>query len=210
MPQLAQLFVTCDIGDESMSRRRKGTGDQVAKAASRAQRRRRPPWGGLLGGKAIERQAWMFGERTEWDEQSLRAEQYSRMLRLKKYYGIAGGENLYPIEGVGPTDWLPWYELALRIASDLDESLNFVDAPPPAKTAARWRGPDGLFLVRLVDSIQENRPKAKRSIRWCLQGLRKRLPGLEKMSIGQLEARYYEAKKSFAPTKQAPKQKGAS
>jgi hypothetical protein len=160
---LAQLFVTCGIGDESMSRRRKGTGDQVAKAASRAQRRRRPPWGGLLGGKPIERQTWMFDERTEWDEQSLRAEQYSRMLRLKKYYGIAGGKNLYPIEGVGPTDWLPWYELALRIASDLDESLNFVDAPPPAKTAARWRGPDGLFLVRLVDSIQENRPKAKRS-----------------------------------------------
>ena len=83
------------------------------------------------------------------------------MLRLKKYYGIAGGKNLYPIEGVGPTDWLPWYELALRIASDLDESLNFVDAPPPAKTAARWRGPDGLFLVRLVDSIQENRPKGE-------------------------------------------------
>jgi hypothetical protein len=183
---------------------------EVTKPASRAQRPRRPPWGDLLGGKPIERQMWMFGERTELSEQSLRSEQYLRMVRLKNHYGIVGGENLYPIQGVGPTEWLPWYELALRIASDLDESLNFVDARPPAKTAARWRGLDGLFLVRLVDSIQENRPKAKRSIRWCLQGLRNRLPGLEKMSIGQLETRYYEAKKYFAPTKQTPKQRGTS
>jgi len=71
------------------------------------------------------------------------------------------------------------------------------------KTAARWRGPDGVFLLRLVDRIQENHPKPKRSIRWCLEQLRKRSPGLSKMSLRQLEVRYHEAKKHFAPTKHA-------
>ena len=110
---LTQLFVTCGIGDESMQAA--GEREPVIKWLKPLPE---PSDADALRGTAcwaamIERQTWMFDERTEWDEQSLRAEQYSRMLRLKKYYGIAGGKNLYPIEGVGPTDWLPWYELAL-------------------------------------------------------------------------------------------------
>ena len=50
------------------------------------------------------------------------------MLRLKRYYGIEGGEHDPPV-GVAPAsvDWRPWYELALAVASELDESLKVVD-----------------------------------------------------------------------------------
>jgi hypothetical protein len=194
-----------EIGRARTIRGRKGaTGDQIARPRSQCKRRRRPPWGDLLGGKPIERQLWILGERTEWEEESLRAEQYSLMLRLKKHYGILGGENPAPAEGVAPADWLPWYQLALRIASDLDESLKIVHGNPPAKTAPRWRGSDGLFLLRQVDAIRETRPK--RSIPWCLQEMQKRLPGLAKIPLRQLIVRYHEAKKHFGTTEQTRKQ----
>ena len=49
------------------------------------------------------------------------------MRRLKTRYGIIGGDHEYPTEGVGHIDWLPRYELALRLASDLDDSLKIAD-----------------------------------------------------------------------------------
>ena len=191
-----------------MSRGRKGaTGDRTARPRSSGKRRQRPPWGDLLGGKPIERQIWMFGDRIEWGEKSLGEEQFSRMLRLKEHYGMVGGHNPPPTTGVAPPDWLPWYELALRIASDLDDSLKIVDVSPPVRTAARWRGPEGALLVRLVNAIRENRSKPKKpSVRWCLLVLRKKSPGLTEMSPSELEARYYDAKKRFGTTKQARKQ----
>jgi len=90
-----------------MSRERKdATAGQTAKHRLQRKRRRQPPWGDILGGKPIERQTWMFGEKVEWEEQFLRNEQYSRMLRLKNHYDIVGGDNPYPTMGVAPADWL--------------------------------------------------------------------------------------------------------
>jgi hypothetical protein len=181
----------------------------VVVAIQRKRKRRlRPPWGNILGGKPIERQNWLFNEKIEWDEEFLRTKQFSRMRRIKNYYGIVGGDKLYPIQGVGPTDWLPWYELALRIASELDDSLKIIEALPRAKTAARWRGTEGLFLLRLVDAKQETHPN--RSIRWSLEDLRKRSLGLKKISLKQLVVRYHEAKKHFAATKKARRKRPSS
>src|SRR4029077_4017442 len=36
-----------------------------AKGKARRKRRLRPPWGGLLGGKPIERQAWYFNDKLD-------------------------------------------------------------------------------------------------------------------------------------------------
>jgi hypothetical protein len=175
---------------------------------SRPQRKRgqRPPWGTLLGGKPIEHQAWIFGTRVKWDDHG--AEQYSRMLRLKHHYGIIGGDHKYPTGGLGHLDWFPWYELALRIASDLDQSLKIVDIQPPARTAARWRGPEGAFLLRIVGAMRETRPQ--RSISWCLQELQKRSPGLAKIPLKTLTVRYQDAKKYFDTTERARKRKHPS
>jgi hypothetical protein len=185
-----------------MGRKQSGDSDDQTRPRSQPGQRRRPPWGELLGGKPIERQAWILGSRIEYEESCLASQQYSRMLLLKDYYGIVGGDHQYPTGGVGHIDWLPWYELALKIASDLDKSLKTVDAPRRGKTEARWRGSDGRVLLRTVDLIRENRPKQKCSIRWCLEQLRKKSPNLRKMPLRQLETRYYEAKRHFAATKQ--------
>jgi hypothetical protein len=130
------------------------------------------------------------------------------MLQLKERYGIIGGDHEYPTGGVGHIDWFPWYELALKIASDLDESLKIAGSHAPAKTAARWRGPEGAFLLRIVDAIRETRPK--RSIRWCLLELQKRSPGLAKIPFQQLDVRYHEAKKHFGTTERTRNRKRPS
>jgi hypothetical protein len=169
-------------------------------------RRLRPPWGNILGGEPIEREGWLFNERIDLGDEFVREQQHVKMLRLLSHYRIVGNHD-YPVQGVD-TKGLTWYQLALAIATDLDDSLKVVDAPPPSKTAARWRGPEGLFLVRLVNAIRESRPK--KSIRWCLNELRKRSSGLAKMPLSQLEVRYHEAKKHFAATERARKQKRPS
>jgi len=170
------------------------------------QRRRkrplRPPWGNILGGKPIERQGWLFNERIDLDDEFVREQQYLKMLRLISHYQIVGDHD-YPVQGVDAKG-LAWYQLALAIASDLDNSLNVTDAQSPAKTAARWRGSEGLFLLRLVDAMRKTRPK--KSVRWCLNELRKRSSGLAKMPLNQLAVRYHEAKKHFAATEKARKQ----
>jgi len=165
-------------------------------------RRLGPPWGNILGGKPIERQAWMFDEKIELDDELTRQLQYIKMLRLVAHYRIVGDVD-YPVKGATATG-LAWYKLALAIASDLDDSLKIGEALPRTKTAARWRGPEGRSLLVLVDAMREARPG--RSIRWCLEELRKRLPGLEKISLQQLDVRYHEAKKHFAATEKARKQ----
>ena len=78
-----------------------------------------------------------------------------KMLRLKGYYGIFGGDFDYPIKDLGPSDWVPWYKLALAIASELDESLKIVDAKPRSKTAPRWRGGEGRVLLSLVKALSD-------------------------------------------------------
>lgn len=125
-----------------------------AKGKARRKRRLRPPWGDILGGKPIERYAWSFNKKIDLGEQTVQQEQYYKMLRLKRHYAIYGGDYDYPIKGVGPADWLPWYELALAIASELDHSLRIIDAARHGKTARRWRGPDGLALLQFVEAHQ--------------------------------------------------------
>jgi hypothetical protein len=157
-------------------RRKAGDASARAKGNSGQSRRSRPPWGNLLGGKPIERQIWAFGKKIDRREQRVLGRQYARMLALKRHYGIVGGDYDYPIKGVGPTEWLPWYLLALAIASDLDNSLQVVDAPKPKKTTARWRGRDGMMLLCLVEFELQRSAQKRRTVRWCLEGYERDIP----------------------------------
>ena len=185
--------------------------DAKARVKSKARKRgrTRPPWGDILGKDAIELNVWGLGAKLVRDELKLREMQYSKMLRLKRHYGIFGGENDYPPKGVANADWLPWYDLALAIASELDENLRIIDnAAPIGKTAPRWRGFDGLVLLNLVEAHRTAFPR--RPLRWSLEQLRKRTPALKQLPLKQLEARYYEAKRHHRTTKQSHKRKPAS
>ena len=134
-------------------------------------RRVRPPWGDLLGGKPIERHVWTFDKKIDRHKHSLDNVQYLQMLRLMTFYGI-GGDHQYPAAtGVAPAPGLPWYQLSLTLACELDPSLRIVDFPAPSKTTARWRGHDGQVLLILVDAIKEVRPKS--GLRWCLKEVQK-------------------------------------
>ena len=62
-----------------------------------------------MGGKAIERQIWVFGKKIDQPEKRLRAQQYLKMQKLMWHYGVVGD---FPIGGVAPAEWLPWYEVA--------------------------------------------------------------------------------------------------
>ena len=181
-------------------RRKSGDASAHAKDNARQRRRSRPPWGGILGGKIIQRYFWSFGEKIASDKSDLRKMQYLKMLKLKRHYGILGGDYDYPIPGVANADWLPWYDLALAIASDLDDSLKITDAaPPPGKTTARWRGFDGLILVELVELHQGAFPG--RTVTWSLQRLRKQMPEFRQLPLKQLVVRYHEAKRHHRGTK---------
>jgi hypothetical protein len=168
--------------------------------ATNRKRRRAPPWGDLLDGKPIERQKYSLSGKKIDRSAHAREMQYSKMLRLAKYYGVPGW---WPLEtgGLGDPVLQPWYQLALAIASELDESLRIVDARIPGKTAPRWRGPWGDVLVDVVDA-QLRKIKPPRSIRWHLHRLQKKNPdSLGRMPLKQLVVRYYEAKKRHRTTK---------
>src|SRR5271155_1866052 len=112
---------------------------------NRSGKRQRPPWGDILGGKPIDRQDWYLNHKLDRSEADIQREQYWRMLLLKNYYQIPGGEHGLSV-GVAPSDGIHWYVLALRIAAELDVSLNIVDAKPRGKTSPRWRGSQGRTL----------------------------------------------------------------
>jgi hypothetical protein len=192
-----------------MSSRQK-TGGGSARDERNAPRKRRPPWGSLLGGKPIERHVWNFNAKYDLGEQHVRRMQFLRMRKLKKHYKIVGGDYDYPIQGVGPADWLPWYELALAIASEFDHSLKIIDIAPRGQTARRWRGGlEGLILLRLVDDYLKAKPG--RSVLWCLKQLQQRYPeGYGRMPLRQLAVRYQEAKRHEDATKKALNQKSVS
>jgi hypothetical protein len=179
---------------------------EVAHAAA-AKRRPRPPWGKLLGGKPTERHVFIRDEKIDLDEEFLRERQYFRMHALLQHYGIVGHVPLYP-KGLADRSWWPWYELALAIASELDDSVKIVDGPPRGKTAARWRGLEGTELIRLVDMIKRVK---NRSVRWCLREVQKMFPtSYGQMPLDQLVVRYHEARRHHRTTKRAPNSKGAS
>ena len=175
---------------------------------ARRKRRPRPPWGGILGGQLIENRFCFFDEKRDLGEHYARLMQHIKMVTLKAHYGIQGGDNLFPTKGVGAAEWLPWYQLALAIASDLDDSLKIVDAKPPSRTARRWRGVEGSVLVDLVDIWKQLRPK--RSVQWCLQHVQINDPnGFGQMPLKDLTVRYYEAKRHHHTTKRAHNKGGA-
>jgi hypothetical protein len=168
---------------------------------ARRKRRPSPPWGKLLGGKPIEGRAYVANKKIDLGEYG-QLMQWVRMRTLMGHYNIKGGHETFPIKGVAASDWLPWYQLALAIASDLDDSLKVVDAKPPSRTARRWRGAEGSILLDLVDVWKRRRPN--RPVRWCLEQLRKSFPNVYgQMSLSVLEVRYYEAKQHHRSTKAA-------
>jgi len=172
---------------------------ETSSGQARRKRRRPPPWGSLFGGKPLQRHVFIRGEKIENDE-LLWDLQYWRMHALLQHYGIAPS---YP-KGLEDHSWWCWYQLALTIACELDDSLKIVDGRPPGKTAARWRGAEGAALIQLVDILRKKNPK-KRSINWCLQQVQRRIfpNSYGRMSLDQLVVRYHEAKRHHRTTKQA-------
>ena len=176
-------------------------GKKRAAEKMRRKRRLRPPWRNLIGGKPIERQYFYFDEKHDVDEQHVRLIQHIRMLQLIDHYKIQGAVEAYPIKGFAPATWLPWYELALAIAKELDNSLKIVDAVPRKRTSRRWRGgAEGAKLIELVDAWKKARPG--KSVSWYLEQVRKLNPnGYGRMKLPQLRVRYSEAKKYHEITK---------
>ena len=173
----------------------------------RAARRPGPPWGRLFGGP-LERHVFIRGEKIDLGDE-LRETQYLRMHALLEHYGIVGHVPPYP-KGLADRSWWCWYELALAIASELDDSLEIVDGRPPGKTAARWRGAEGAELIRWVDILRKVNPK--RSINWCLQQVQRRIfpNSYGRMSLKELVVRYYEARKHHRTTKRMHNSERAS
>jgi ribosomal protein L35 len=170
--------------------------------AAAAKRRRRAPWGKLLRGRPTERHIFIGNERIDLDEEVLRERQYYVMQSLLQHYGIEGHVPPYP-KGLADRSWWPWYQLALAMASELDDSLKIVDGRPPGKTAPRWRGAEGASLIRSVDALK--RAKPNRSIRWCLRVVQEKVipNSFGRMTLDELEARYYEARRHRRTTKRA-------
>jgi hypothetical protein len=183
----------------------------VTKTASGTQRKRRqrPPWGKLLRGKPIKRYEFIAGEKIDVGDIP-RVEQFAKMMLLLGNYGIVGHVPTYPVGGLDDSGWWRWYELALAIASDLDDSLKIVDGQPGGKTAALWRGFAGASLISMVNLIKEARPN--RSVRWCLQEVRKKIcpNSYGRIPLDQLEVRYCEAKRHHGTTKRTRKSGPAS
>jgi hypothetical protein len=148
-------------------------------------------------------------EKIELEDGDLRELQYFSMQFLLQHYGIVGHVPPYP-KGLSDRSWWPWYELALAMASELDDSLKIVDGRPPGKTAPRWRGAEGASLIRQVDTLK--RAKPDRSIRWYLRVVQEKVMpnSYGRMTLDELEARYYEAKRHHRTTKRARNSEGTS
>jgi hypothetical protein len=170
------------------------------------QKRPKPPWGNFLGRKPIEGNAYVGAQKVELGEIA-RLQQYNRMVLLLRHYNIVGNVPTYPIARVGDSGWWCWYQLALAIAAELDDSLKIVEAKRPGKTAARWSGTEGRLLLTLVKVLRDSRPH--RSLDWCLHQLQKVHP-YGQIPFKQFKSRYYDAVKYHGGTKRASNRGGAS
>jgi hypothetical protein len=131
------------------------------------------------------------------------------MVLLLRHYNIVGHVPSYPIAGVGDSGWWCWYQLALAIAAELDDSLKIVESKPRGKTAPRWRGDEGRLLLRMVDLSRDQKPG--RGTDWYLDRLQKRYPTYYgRIAFKQLKSRYYEALKHHRGTKHAHNNRTAS
>lgn len=106
--------------------------------------RNRAPWSDLLG-KPIERLFPRNDRLGDYSERVAIDQQFDKMCRLKDHYGI------------NSTGARPWYQLALALASELDDALTIVDPPPRPTgiTRRRWRGAEGLQLLHQVEALNE-------------------------------------------------------
>jgi hypothetical protein len=185
----------------------------TAGSKDRRKRHRDPPWGSILGGP-IQRHDFLGDKRLDLDLAVgfTQGMQRLKMQRLLRHYRIPGDIPALPIAGFGDASWWPCYQLALALASELDDSLKIVDGPLHRKpTAARWRGDEGAVLLEVVDGLQ-NRPGSARklSVRSCLRLLQTKYPFYKSMVLDELVVRYCEAKKFHRDTKRASKKGGTS
>jgi len=150
--------------------------------------RKRAPWGDLLG-KPIERLFPRNDHLGEVSERDAMAQQFKKMCRLKDRYGIEGDRG-----------WEPWYQLALALATEIDDAVTIIDPlpRPSGKTAPRWRGAEGLQLLAEVQALSEEyEGKVKQYAIFAeLQELCPQRYG--KMSLDQLKTNYHEAKRHHA------------
>jgi hypothetical protein len=189
-------------GDNMPKKKAVHAAAETSSGQGRKRRRRPPPWSKPLVASKLVRHIFVGDEKIELDAEFLREIQYFAMQSLLQHYGIVGHVPLYP-KGLADRSWWCWYQLALTIASKLDDSLKIVDGPPPGKTAPKWRGAEGANLIRLVDQLKSVKPN--RSIRWCLRVVQQKVipNSYGRMTLGELEARYYEARRHHRTTKQA-------
>lgn len=151
---------------------------------------RRAPWGKILG-KPIER---LVGH-----ESLALDEQFEKMRRLKQHYGIEG-----------ETGWRPWYQLALAIASELDDGLKIIDPPPTptGRTAPRWRGAEGLQILAEIKALRGGGSITTHALLAELKELAHHR--YSDMTLDELEKNYYEAKRFHNTTKHNPKKYSTS
>jgi hypothetical protein len=102
---------------------------------------RKPPWGDLFDGKPVERTAAKNSQVGDYAERMARADLVRRVMRVKsEHYGIEGETGS------------AWFELALKLAGELDKALTIVDPP---KSDAVWLGGRGLALIRELEILDE-------------------------------------------------------
>lgn len=154
-----------------------------------ARRKKFPAWGPLGDGRPIER---LFSQElcsrepryAEWAEMDAKAEQFRRMCRVKEHYGIAGERG-----------WRPWYELALALASKIDDSLMIVDLPPRPthKTAKRWAGVEGKVFVEEIAAMRGQVVDQDATMDTLIKKHQELFPRYRDMDFDSLKARYYDA-----------------
>jgi len=147
--------------------------------------RRRTPWPRL--GKPIEGfpRHESDPQWEQWTDELITKWQYQRMLKIKKHYGI---------EGVSGSSW---YQLALAVASELDDGLKVVDYKPPRIRS--WKGASGYKLVQEVRALKET--TNLRTDRDCLRYIKAEQTDYKDISLPELVVRYAEAKKHHLPAK---------
>jgi len=154
--------------------------------------RRRSPWGNLFGDAIEDLGSKFIGEPLGSQlSQDAYKQQYEKMLRLKKHYGVAGKNA--------------WYALALAIASEFDQGFKIVEARPSksGRTARKWRGGvDAIVLAGEVEAARNaigGNPKLLSILKQFIDEDPKRYG---KYSLNHLEKNFYENIKPIKTTKQ--------
>jgi hypothetical protein len=147
--------------------------------------RRAPPWGKSLG-KPIECPPEEMSEHGL----AVRSILYERMMRLLAHYKIDG---------------FNWYQLAVKLAGELDQGLTTVEERPRKQTAPRWAGTEGALLISTVELVRNNTGLSDRQ---CLKEIQDNIypERFKGIPLDTLVIRYCEAKRpKRRTTKRRPK-----